>query len=63
MISGHLISTGFHGLVGCQRDPRDRGVIAWYQSSGTRIPRTRWGTGLDHAFIVHFDELICVMCA
>ena len=20
------------------------------------------GNGLDHAFIVHFDELICVMC-
>ena len=24
---------------------------------GLRISRTRWGTGLDHAFIVHFDEL------
>ena len=21
------------------------------------------GTGLDHAFIVHFDKLICVMCS
>ena len=20
------------------------------------------GTGLDHAFIVHFDKLICVIC-
>ena len=20
------------------------------------------GTGLDHAFIVHFDKLICVVC-
>ena len=63
MISGHPISIGFRGLTGCQRDPRDRDVKAWYQSLCTQIPRTRWGTGLDHAFIVHFDELICVMCA
>ena len=21
------------------------------------MSRTRWGTGLDHAFIVHFDEI------
>ena len=33
------------------------------KSLGTRIPRTRWGTILDHAFMVHFDELICVMYA
>ena len=26
MISGHPIFTGFRGLIGCQRDPRDRGV-------------------------------------
>ena len=63
MISGHLISIGFRGLTSCQQDPRARGVTVWYQSLGTRIPRTRWGTSLDHAFIVHFDELICVMCA
>ena len=25
MISGHQISTGFHGLTGCQRDPLDLG--------------------------------------
>ena len=27
VISGHPISISFHGLMGCQRDPRDRGVI------------------------------------
>ena len=27
MISEDPISTGFHGLTGCQRDPQDRGVI------------------------------------
>ena len=63
MISGHPISIGFSWFTGCQRDPRDRGAIAWYQSLGIRIPKTQWGTGLDHAFILHFDELICVMCA
>ena len=26
MISEHPIFTGFRGLTGCQRDPRDRGV-------------------------------------
>ena len=26
MISKHSISIGFHGLTGCQKDPRDRGV-------------------------------------
>ena len=26
VISGHPISTGFRRLMGCQRDPRDRGV-------------------------------------
>ena len=25
-----LISIGFRGLTGCQWDPRDRGVIAWF---------------------------------
>ena len=39
VISGHLISIGFRGLTGCQRDPRDRGVTAWYQSIGIRLPR------------------------
>ena len=43
--------------------PPGWGVIVWYQSLGTGILRTRWGTCLGHAFIVHFDELICVMCA
>ena len=27
MISGHPIFTSFRRLTGCQRDPRDRGVI------------------------------------
>ena len=39
VISGHLICTGFRKLMSCQRDPRDRGVTAWYQSIGTRVPR------------------------
>ena len=30
----------FHGLTGCQRDPRDRGVTAWYQSLGKRYLRS-----------------------
>ena len=29
---------------------------------GIRIPRTRWGTGFEHAFIVHIGELNCVIC-
>ena len=29
----------FNRLTGCQRDPRDRGVTAWYQSIGLRLPR------------------------
>ena len=28
-----------------------------YYSLGIRIPRTRWGTGLDHASIMHLGEL------
>ena len=32
--SGYSISTGFRRLMGCQRDSRDRGVTAWYQSFG-----------------------------
>ena len=39
VISEHSIFTGFHGLTGFQRDPRDRGVTAWYQSIDIRIPR------------------------
>ena len=48
MISVHPISIGFRGLMGCQCDPWDRGVTAWYQILGTRIPRTQWVMGLDH---------------
>ena len=61
--SGYTTPTGFRRLTGCQWTPGIWGVTAWYQSLGTRIPRTRWGTDLDHAFIVHFDELMCVICA
>ena len=28
----------FHGLTGSQRTPGNRGVTAWYQSLGIRIP-------------------------
>ena len=38
-ISGYPISIGFRGLTGCQWDPWDRGVTAWYQSLGKRLPR------------------------
>ena len=34
MILGHLISTGFCKLMGCQRDPQDRGVTS---PIGTRV--------------------------
>ena len=37
----------------------DTSFTARYDSLGTPIPRTLWGTGLDHASIVHFDDLIC----
>ena len=36
----------FRGLMGCQRTPGDRGVTAWYQSIGIRIPRALRGFGL-----------------
>ena len=49
--------------MGIHKYGSDTSFTAWYQSLGTRIPRTRWGTGLEHAFNVHFDELICMMCA
>ena len=37
----------FRGLMGSQRIPRDRGVTAWYQSLGIRIPR-ELGLGIHH---------------
>ena len=37
--SSYSTPTGFRRLTGCQRDPRDRGVTAWYQSLGIRIPK------------------------
>ena len=49
LISEQPISTSFHELTGCQQDPRDRGVTAWYQSLGIQILRARWGMGLGHA--------------
>ena len=61
--SGCPTPIGFRRLTGFQRDPRDRGVTTWYQSLGTRIPRTQWGMSLDHAFIMQFDKLTCVIGA
>ena len=29
----------FRGLTGSQQTPGDRGVTAWYQSIGARVPR------------------------
>ena len=37
--SGHPTPTGFFKLTGYQRDPRDRGVTAWYQRLSKRLPR------------------------
>ena len=56
MILENQISIGFRGLTGFQWDLGDWSVTAWYQSLSTRIPRIRWDMGLDHVFIVHFDE-------
>ena len=36
-------------------------VTAWCKSLGTRIPSTRWGTGLEHAYIMNFDKLTWVL--
>ena len=46
--------------MGINKYGSDTSFTAWYQSLDTRILRTQWGTGLDHAFIVHF-ELMCVI--
>ena len=37
--SGYPTPIGFRRLTGCQWDPWDRGVTAWYQSIGTQVPR------------------------
>ena len=37
----------FRGLTGSQRTPGFRGVTAWYQSLGIRIPR-ELGLGIHH---------------
>ena len=37
----------FRGLTGSQRTPGDRGVTAWYQILGIRIPR-ELGLGIHH---------------
>ena len=39
VVSGYPTPIGFRWLKGCQRDPRDKGVIAWYQRLGKRLPR------------------------
>ena len=36
---GYPTPTGFCRLTGCQRDPRDRDVTAWYKSLGKQLPR------------------------
>ena len=45
----------------CQRDSQDLGHHNLISELRYTIGLDG-GTGLDHAFIVHFDELICVMC-
>ena len=37
----------FRGLTGSQRTPGFRGVTAWYQSLGIRMPRVL-GLGIHH---------------
>ena len=39
----------FRGLTGSQRTPGDRGVTAWYQSLGIRLPRAWGDLGLGHS--------------
>ena len=51
VISGHPTSTGFRRLTGCQRDPHDRGVAAWYQSLGKRLPWELNGLSISVVFI------------
>ena len=36
---GYPTPASFRRLTGYQRDPRDRGVTAWYQSIGTQVSR------------------------
>ena len=36
-------------------------VTTWCKSLATRIRRTRLGTNLEHAFIMHFDKLTWVL--
>ena len=56
IIHGHFLKKSI------EVTPRIWGITTWYHSLGMRIPRTRWGTGLDHASIVHFDDLNCDVC-
>ena len=39
MALGYPTLTGFHRLTSSQWDPRDSGVIAWYQILGKRLHR------------------------
>ena len=54
----YLGSSGF----GVHKFGFDTSFTAQCQDLGTRIPKTRCGTGLDHASIVHFDDLSCEVC-
>ena len=38
MMLGQQKSEGLSRLTGCQQDPWDRGVTAWYQSLGKQLP-------------------------
>ena len=44
--------TGFRWLTVINETPEFWGVTAWYQSQVIRMPRARWGMGLEHAVIV-----------
>ena len=43
LVSGNPTSTTIPWVDGLSTDPREWGVIAWYQSLGIRLPRA-WGT-------------------
>ena len=55
VISGHPIFTGFRRLTGCQRDPRDRGVIGSLPKIGTSKPKILNYESFEH-LLSHRDE-------
>ena len=61
VVSGHPKSTRFHRLTGCQWDPQVLGCHSLVSELRYINIYDSIGTSLDHAFVVHFDDLICVV--